>query len=130
MIVTEKKPIDELIRHISDFNKIIILGCGDCATICKTGGINETGELKNILKKKNFDIVHTDVIDTACDRRQARLKLKKLPYYDAIIVLACGSGVQTIGDLIDKPVISGLDSKYIGEIKRIGNFTEKCSACG
>ncbi|MBD3203693.1 hypothetical protein GF327_05320 [Candidatus Woesearchaeota archaeon] len=47
-----------------------------------------------------------------------------------MIVLACGSGVQTIGDLIDKPVISGLDSKYIGEIKRIGNFTEKCSACG
>ena len=80
--------------------------------------------------KNNKLIVYSSVIDTSCDERLVKLELKKLKDFDCVISLSCGSGVQTIGDLIDVSVISALDSKYVGSIIRIGNFNEKCSLCG
>ena len=50
---------------------------------------------------------------------------------DAILVLACGNGVQTIGDHLEsKPVIPGVDPLFIGEVIRAGKYEEKCQACG
>ena len=34
MIITQKKPIDELMAMLGDAQKIAILGCGSCATMC------------------------------------------------------------------------------------------------
>ena len=41
MIITQKKPIEELMAMIGDAKKIAILGCGSCATACATGGEKE-----------------------------------------------------------------------------------------
>ena len=43
MIITQKKPIEELMAMIGDAKKIAILGCGSCATACATGGEKEIG---------------------------------------------------------------------------------------
>ena len=36
MIVTKKKPIEELMAMLGDAKKIAIIGCGSCATACAT----------------------------------------------------------------------------------------------
>ena len=50
MIITQKKPIEELMAMIGDAKKIAILGCGSCATACATGGEKEIAELKAYLE--------------------------------------------------------------------------------
>lgn len=131
MIVTKKKDSEGIFNLVKDFKRIIIIGCGDCATLCNTGGINEVDELRQILTKKGKDIVYTSVIDTACDQRLVKLELRKFPKdYDCIISLSCGSGTQAISDLVSKPVFPGNDTMHIGVTKRIGSFEQMCSSCG
>jgi len=52
---------------------------------------------------------------------------------DAIISLACGLGTQSYWQLYStykKPVITPLDTVFMGETERMGKFHEKCRACG
>ena len=49
MIFTEKKPFDELLSMIGNKKKVALVGCGSCATACKTGGESEIEELKSAL---------------------------------------------------------------------------------
>ena len=58
MIITQKKPIDELMAMLGDAKKIAILGCGSCATACATGGEKEIGELKAYLESKEIGRAH------------------------------------------------------------------------
>ena len=60
MIITQKKPIDELMAMLGDAQKIAILGCGSCATACATGGEKEVAELKAYLESKGKTVVATE----------------------------------------------------------------------
>ena len=57
MIITQKKPIEELMAMIGDAQKIAILGCGSCATACATGGEKEVAELKAYLESQGKTVV-------------------------------------------------------------------------
>ena len=46
------------------------------------------------------------------------------------MVLSCGSGVQTVADSVDKPVFPGLESAFLGNVVRHGQFEERCQMCG
>ncbi len=48
MIVSQKKPFEEILKAIGPRKKIFIIGCGECATTCKTGGGKKGFELKKI----------------------------------------------------------------------------------
>lgn len=37
MIVAEKKPIEEIIDEVKDFQKLLIAGCNECVTVCEAG---------------------------------------------------------------------------------------------
>ena len=50
MIVADRKPIYELLDMIKDCNKILILGCKGCVTVCNVGGSKEVGILASTLK--------------------------------------------------------------------------------
>lgn len=63
-------------------------------------------------------------------QRILRANKDSLAKTDAVLVLACGAGVQAVGDSIKKPVVSGCDSLFIGNSKRQMQFYEKCSVCG
>jgi hypothetical protein len=49
---------------------------------------------------------------------------------DAVVVLACGAGVQTVADSVGKPVFPGLESVFLGNVIRHGVFEERCQMCG
>ena len=44
--------------------------------------------------------------------------------------LACGAGIQSISGSTDKLVIGGLNSLFLGNVRRFGQYEEKCSLCG
>ena len=41
MITAEQKPFDEIVETIQDSQRLLILGCGTCVTVCMAGGEKE-----------------------------------------------------------------------------------------
>lgn len=132
MIITQQKPFDEIIALLDPTRPVVIVGCAACATKCKTGGDEEVKKYAQQLREKGYVIAHTVVLDTPCDMRIVRRDLQKLTTGNTqCVVLACGSGVQTIASVLpDVLLVPALDTVFIGATKRIGESLEFCSACG
>lgn len=131
MIITKQKPEEEIAEMTEPFKKLFIVGCGTCATSCQTGGEEQVEEMVNRLGDK---VIGSAIVEEPCDLRINRRDLKKhrdaIENVDAILVMSCGSGVQTVGEYTGRVVLPALDTLFIGETKRIGKFYDTCKACG
>ena len=114
MIITQKKPIEELMAMIGDAQKIAILGCGSCATACATGGEKEVAELKAYLDMG---------VKTAMKKLNAAGP-------DAVVCMSCGDGVQVAANHSPAPVYPSNNTMFLGEAVRFGLFEEACHLCG
>ena len=54
MIITQKKPMEELLAMLEGVKKAAIVGCANCATACQTGGEKEIQELKATLEAQGI----------------------------------------------------------------------------
>jgi len=50
MIVAHRKTIPELIEILTGHNKVLVLGCGTCVTVCLAGGQREVGIIASALR--------------------------------------------------------------------------------
>ncbi|WP_099188598.1 methylenetetrahydrofolate reductase C-terminal domain-containing protein [Tepidibacter mesophilus] len=134
MIISEKKPLEEVLDYIKDAQKVIVTGCSLCASTCKVGGEEEIEEMKNILQENGKEVLGVKLLDPSCNLLKVKKDLKslkaELKESDAIISLACGDGTQTIAKNVKIPVYPGNNTMFIGEIERVGQFSESCKACG
>lgn len=137
MVVSEKKPIEELLGYLKGAKKVVLVGCGDCATACKTGGEPEIAEMKETLAANGIEVTGSVIIPTACNLLLGKKELKAvkdaLKEADAVVSMACGDGTQTIMKNVKKqniPVYPANDTLFIGEVERVGKFEEACKACG
>ncbi|MCK4318882.1 5,10-methylenetetrahydrofolate reductase, partial [Candidatus Bathyarchaeota archaeon] len=98
MIITEQKPMEEVQEMIAPYEKLFIVGCGTCSTSCQTGGEDE---VKEMTEKLGDRVVGWAMVEDPCDLRLDRRDLKaykeQIADSDAILVMACGAGVQTVG---------------------------------
>jgi ferredoxin len=134
MIITKSKNINNIINQINQ-ESVFIIGCSECATICKTGGENEISKLEKLLTKQGINVIGSVILEPAChklnDKRILNKYKKELKDIKQIITLSCGNGAQTISDIFeDKEVISGTDTIFLGQIKHINEFEKKCNLCG
>ena len=134
MIITRQKSFEDILCAIEN-GPVFIVGCSECATVCHTGGEEEVLELKKKLEEKNIKVSGWIILDPAChylnDKRMLKNRRDDINNSKKIIVLACGNGVQTVSEIIDSvDVISGTDTLFLGEIKRLGDFEKRCSLCG
>jgi ferredoxin len=134
MIITKQKSIDDILVFVGS-SPVFLMGCSECATVCKTGGEEEVLEMKNVFEEKGVVVTGWVVLDPACnflnDKRILRKYNVELEKAEKIVVLSCGNGVQTVSEIIDdKPVFSGTDTLFLGEVKRFGKFERRCNLCG
>jgi len=130
MIITQKKPIEEILQMLKGRKGIAIIGCGQCATICKTGGKQQVEELAEVLGKK---VRFKEVIEAGvCYLPESKKALERIPKEtEAVMVLACGSGVQAVLEFDSSLyAVPGVDTKFLGITKQFGEFHRKCSLCG
>jgi ferredoxin len=131
MIITKQKPMEEIEEMTQPFGKLFIVGCGTCSTSCQTGGEEQVAEMAERLGDK---VIGTTMVEEPCDRRIDRRDLKPhreaIKEADAILVMSCGSGVQTVADFTSKVVLPALDTLFIGQTERIGRYHDTCKACG
>jgi len=135
MIITEQKPIQEIIDSLKGYSRIFIVGCGECSTICKTGGEPEVAAMKQQLENHGFTIVGTCVPDAPCLASKVKTELAKnmkaIREAEAILVLSCGLGVQSVkdNDRIGLTVLPACNTLFGSTMDAKGDFFEKCSMC-
>ncbi len=136
MIIAEKKPIQEIIEDVKDYENILILGCNECVTVCEAGGKKEVEILASVLrmyfmKQGNKKKIDEKTLQRQCDHEYLEEIRDIVDQYDAIISLACGVGVQfTAEKYLTTPVLPGVNTICLGANEDRGVWTERCQACG
>jgi len=137
LIVAEQKPLEEIRRIITPYERVLILGCGTCMTVCDAGGEREVSFLHNALRVaqvKSGDGTHTFLeytVKRQCDFEFLDPLAERLGEVDAVLSLGCGIGVQAIAERFpDLPVLPGVNTSFMGMAKEQGVWDERCAACG
>ena len=132
MIISRKKPFEEVLELLGDAKKVILVGCGSCATSCKVGGESELDEMEAFLNEHGIEVAGRTIPEETCQKMLTKKHLKafKDSGAQAIIGMECGNGVQTIAQLTDLPVYPSANTLFLGQIERIGIFNEECRMCG
>ena len=96
MIISEKKPIEELMLMLGDAKKIALVGCASCATACSVGGEKEMAELKEYLEAQGREVVATAYPGECCHKLLVKKELKaiKASGAEAIVGMSCGDWVR------------------------------------
>ncbi|MDD5465632.1 MAG: methylenetetrahydrofolate reductase C-terminal domain-containing protein [Candidatus Omnitrophica bacterium] len=135
MIISRQKPLDKLLSGLKGYNKIFLIGCGECATTCKSGGEEEIFKMKKDLEKAGKIITGFCIPSAPCVAAKLKTELAKnlktLRQSEAVLVLACGLGVQSFkdNDRIGLAVFPACDTIFGAVMDAQGNFFEKCSMC-
>jgi len=136
MIVTEEKPLEEIMGFLSGYKKILVAGCDGCDQPPR--GLREAKslalliEMASKLKGEEVETMYTTVIKQ-CDDKIAHSTLSPLMEgVDAVVSLSCGIGVQVLSDVLeDAPVFPGQNTMFMGsEEREMGTVSERCAACG
>lgn len=136
MIVADRKPINELLDMIEDCNKILILGCKGCVTVCNVGGTKEVGILASTLKiarnktGKALEVVE-ETLERQCDPEYIQQVKDMVNDYDAVISMACGVGPQFLSEAYPKQrFFPAVNTTFFGGAVEHGIWAERCAGCG
>jgi hypothetical protein len=70
-------------------------------------------------------------IERQCEHEYFEKAVPELEAADAVLSLACGAGIQFLGEKFPhKVVLPGLNTTFIGVVDAPGVFTERCLMCG
>ncbi len=136
MIVTKQKPLSAILEMLKDYQNIFLVGCGECATTSKSGGKDEVLAMQKMLEENGKKVVGSCVPEAPCIAAQTKAELAKSVKArreaQAVLVLSCGLGVQSIrdNDRLGLVVLPGCDTLFGAVTDAQGNFYEKCSMCG
>ena len=136
MIVSGQKPLAEILESLKGYQKVFLVGCGECAAACKTGGEAELKEMQALLEGQGKTVLGFCMPDAPCVASQIKSALAKnmplLRQAEAMLVLACGLGAQSVkdNDRLGLAVYLALDTIFGAVMDAQGNFYEKCSLCG
>ena len=132
MIITQKKPIEELLAMLEGVKKVAIVGCNNCAAACQTGGEKEVLEMKALLEEKGYEVVATVTPAECCHKLLVKKDTKPIKDSgaEAVVGMSCGDGVQTVADNIALPIYPANNTMFLGQVERVGMFNEYCRMCG
>jgi ferredoxin len=136
MIKAEQKPMDEILRYLNPYNKILLSGCGACVTVCHAGGEKEVELLASGLRMARQKIgKRIEILETTpprqCEPEFALELAETIEKVEAVVSISCGVGVQTLVRHFPKiPVFPGVNTTFLGETTIHGFWEERCQACG
>jgi hypothetical protein len=136
---TIQKPIQELVDCFNSGEKVFVVGCGNCAAKCHSGGESETREMAERLERRGVDVAGWACTDSGVSLCKLAVTKKMLneehnsetEQADSFLILACGQGIHTVIDATDGGVVhAGCDTIFGGETISDDFITEYCSLCG
>jgi ferredoxin len=137
MIVADRKNVREIRDMVKDHQRVLLVGCGTCVTVCLAGGEREVGILGAALRMslkligRGEVVVDECTIERQCEDAFIDALAPHAAEYDAICSFGCGAGVQALAECFPKtPVYPGLNTQFMGILESQGVWTEKCAGCG
>jgi len=143
MIGQTQKPIEEILEYLEGKEKVVLVGCGGCATIFHTGGETEVKEMAKKLTKRGKQVlaaIAPPFGEFTCYLPWSKARLneyrKEIEGSDAILMLTCGDGLQVVRELILEEEFEITKPIYptTNPIGHMGGgpalFKEKCQQCG
>jgi hypothetical protein len=136
---TIQKPMDEIIGNLKPGEKVFVVGCGNCAAKCHSGGEPETKEMAERLRRRGIDVAGYACTDSGVSLCKLTIVRKMLnetfkdeaEQADSFLILACGQGIHTVMDATDGGMVHpGCDTIFGGETVTDDFITEFCSLCG
>ncbi|MFH7319666.1 methylenetetrahydrofolate reductase C-terminal domain-containing protein [Desulfurivibrio sp. D14AmB] len=136
MIIAERKPVNEIVAMVRDAERILVLGCRGCVSVCSAGGEREVELLSSLIRlgKKQAGQqaqVKGATLVRQCDKEYVDEIDQWQGEYDAIVSMACGVGVNFIANLrpADK-VYPAVNTSFFGGSALQGEWSEQCAGCG
>jgi ferredoxin len=136
MIIAEQKPLEEIKGLIGDAEKVLVVGCGTCVTVCFAGGEKEAGILATSLRMASKidgqpkDVTHTTV-QRQCEWEYIDSLGEQIHDADIVLSVGCGIGVQALVERFPEAwVVPGLNTSFMGLPTEQGVWEERCAACG
>jgi ferredoxin len=134
MLLSQQKPIEEILKSLEGEKKVFVLGCKGCAEASGTGGTPQVLEMKATLEKNGKIVTGYSVVDFLCQKAlvQSRLrgKAKEVKAADSLLVLTCGVGVQAVATVNAKVTHPACNTISLGGIRGEWQGAERCRECG
>jgi len=131
--ITQPKSDEELDRLLDGFTRLFIVGCGTCVTMTNTGGVDQVEAMRKKLLEKGKLITGHMVVPVACDELSYEIleeQADKIEPAEALLIMTCAFGVQTIASQLKKMVVPALNTVFIGKETGPGTFQQVCLQCG
>jgi len=138
MIVAERKSLSEMRSFVDAYQRILIVGCGTCTTVCLAGGEAEvkvvaSGLRISFLKDDKEVEILEDCVTRQCEPEFVDPVKQKVVDQDveAVISLGCGVGVNCLAETLETiPVFPGANTQFLGGVLQPGTWLEMCAGCG
>ena len=139
MHATIQKPLDEIIGYLQPGERVFVVGCGNCAAKCKSGGEEESKEMAERLAAKGVNVAGWACTASGVSLCKLAVTQKLLneehaeetKNADSYLILACGQGIHTVMDATEGGMVHpGCDTIFGGETVNDNFITEYCSLCG
>jgi len=136
MIVAEQKSLEELKAQIEGAQKVLVVGCGTCVTVCFAGGDREAAIVSSSLRMASkLDGQPKDIssvtVQRQCEWEYLDQIAEQVKDVDIVLSLGCGVGVQAIAEHFPQTwVVPGLNTSFMGLPTEQGIWSERCAACG
>lgn len=136
MIIAEQKPLHEIYKFVENCQKVLLVGCGGCVTVCLSGGEKETEIMASALRLKSRAEgkpveVTARILTRQCDPEYVEEIAGLVEEADCVVSLACGVGPQYIAERFkEKYVFPAMNTKFAGGSVKLGVWEERCGLCG
>ncbi len=137
-----QKPFEEILGYLEGKKKIVLMGCGGCATVFHTGGVREVDEMAEKLAKEGKEVIDKIRLPFAvftCYLPMSSMFLREhkeaIEECDAMVMQSCGDGLQAVRGYLEekmgivKPIYPSNDALGFSS-GGPAEFKEECQACG
>ena len=131
--ITRQKTEEEIDRLLDGCARVFIIGCGTCTTLTRTGGEPEVLAMRERLSGAGKLVTGHTVVPVACDHLTGEILSdlgSSISQADALLVMSCAFGVQTIARQLKMMVVPALETLFVGKETAPGEYNEICTQCG
>ncbi len=134
MLVSEMKPMEEILGLLDGVQKVYLVGCNGCAEVCASAGHEVTSRVAESLGEHGKRVTGIANLDLLCNKVSTGTRLvrqiHKVNSSNGILVFSCGVGVQVVAAVVDKPVFPASNTLSMGGSSGLWPGAEKCAQCG
>jgi len=134
MLVSEQKPLEEILHSLEGEDTVFLLGCRGCAEASHTGGEKEVLTMKANLEEEGKTISGYTVLDFLCQKALVKTGLQpfrdRIMSSDSVLVMCCGVGVQAVAAVVDRVIHPACNTLSMGGAAGEWRGSERCAECG